>query len=113
MGYFGNITVGSPGQTFSVVFDTGSSNLWVPTVPTGGVPADSDHPYFRGELSSTYEPTERPFEIRYGSGNVSGAWCRDNIAIGELILPNFTFAEVDDTSGLANYDSSSFDGVLG
>merc|ERR1712039_913814 len=50
------------------------------------------------------------FKIQYGSGPVSGVYSADDVAIGSLKLQDFTFAEVDDTSGLR---FGKFDGILG
>mmetsp|Transcript_24628 Transcript_24628/g.70710 ORF Transcript_24628/g.70710 Transcript_24628/m.70710 type:complete len:380 (+) Transcript_24628:105-1244(+) len=109
MGYVGTIRVGTPGQEMTVVFDTGSANLWVPRHQANG----SSHAVFDPDASSTYSASELPFQIHYGQGTVEGYYCRDDVRIGDLDLRNFTFAEVLNTSALRNYESLGFDGVLG
>mmetsp|Transcript_101596 Transcript_101596/g.291644 ORF Transcript_101596/g.291644 Transcript_101596/m.291644 type:complete len:270 (-) Transcript_101596:340-1149(-) len=54
-----------------------------------------------------------PLRFTMGSGVVNGICCYDTVAIGELTLPNFTFAEVSDTSGIQNWHTMPFDGILG
>jgi len=114
--YYGEIEIGTPGRKFSVIFDTGSSNLWVPLKPKWLNMRGAQwnhHNYFNPRQSSTYVAMEEPFDIRYGSGSVSGMFCKDKVAIGELALDSFTFAHVDDTGRIQGYSSSNFDGILG
>jgi len=108
--YYGEIEVGTPGQKEQVIFDTGSSNLWVPNKK----PWLSRHSVYNHGQSSTYHANGTVFKIQYGSGPVSGVYSADDVAIGELKLKDFTFAEVDDTSGLGlGYRMGKFDGILG
>mmetsp|Transcript_22247 Transcript_22247/g.66785 ORF Transcript_22247/g.66785 Transcript_22247/m.66785 type:complete len:371 (-) Transcript_22247:54-1166(-) len=108
--YYGDIEVGTPGQTMSVVFDTGSSNLWVPDKK----PFASGHKIYTHDDSSTYVANGTKFAIEYGSGPVAGVYSRDTVAVGDLVLENYLFAEVNDTSGLGvGYRLGKFDGILG
>lgn len=105
--YYGDIQVGTPGQTMRVVFDTGSADLWVP------VGLGTERRRFNADESETFEEMEDIFAIEYGSGAVSGSYCRDSLALGALTLDNFTFAVARDTASLRGFDTWSFDGVLG
>lgn len=115
--YSGEIEVGIPGQKLRVIFDTGSSSLWVPSatmLQQEGL--DVMHEGFKGYNSSTFKIDGADFSIVYGSGPVSGILVSDVVSIGKLVLHNYTFAEVSQTQGLgALYSSSSshFDGILG
>jgi len=72
--YFGTIEIGTPPQTFDVIFDTGSSNLWVPKVGCThcGLPFISHKKKYDDSKSSSYEADGADFNIMYGSGSVKG-----------------------------------------
>merc|ERR1711998_77867 len=110
--YYGEATVGTPPQTFNVIFDTGSANLWVPNKKVGLVGL-LKHKYDSSK-SSTYVANGTEFKIQYGSGPVSGIWSEDTIGIGGLPIKNQAFAEVENAGGLGlAYGIGKFDGILG
>jgi hypothetical protein len=107
------MSFGSPAQAFEVIFDTGSSNVWVPSTKCSES-ACSGKAKYDSSKSSTYIANGTKFEILYGSGPVSGFLSEDNIAVGGLSLNKFTFAEVTDVTGLGPaFSVGKFDGIAG
>ena len=108
--YYGWVQIGTPPQSVRVIFDTGSSNLWVANRNRF---LQTHHVYAHAK-SSTYEKNGTRFYIEYGSGPVSGFFSRDKVSVGDLALDRYNFAEVDDASGLgAAFYIGKFDGILG
>merc|ERR1711959_703959 len=111
--YYGQVSVGTPPQNFNVIFDTGSSNLWVPNSKVGLVGL-LKHKY-KSSASSTYVKNGTVFKIQYGSGPVSGIFSEDAVTYGSnLKVPKQVFAEVENAKGLGlAYGIGKFDGILG
>ncbi|NXO43435.1 PEPA protein, partial [Locustella ochotensis] len=109
--YFGTISIGTPPQEFTVVFDTGSSNLWVPSVFCSS-PACRNHNRFNPAESSTFLSTNDTLFIAYGTGSMTGVLGYDTVNVAGINVRNQIFGLAETEPGDFFY-YTPFDGILG
>ncbi|KAF9996982.1 hypothetical protein BGZ79_009279 [Entomortierella chlamydospora] len=90
--YLITVGLGTPAQDVDLIFDTGSSDLWVQSAN------------YDPSQSSTSSDLGETFSIEYGSGSTSGEEYTDQVTIG-----GFTFTQ---EFGVAS-EASGFDGTQG
>lgn len=115
--YYATVQIGTPPQEFQVIYDTGSSNLWVPEkgcVHCGYFFVNKKNKYDK-DLSSSYVVDGSDFSIVYGSGAVSGKYAQDTVTLADdIAVANQKFASIHDAGGMGMaYTISKFDGILG
>merc|ERR1719473_814243 len=122
--FFGKLSIGSPPQSFSVVFDTGSGNLLVPADDCKSEACMAHDRFMQAKSPSMrevycdgtpyVEDQEAPHDevtITFGTGEIWGRCLQDNICIGTVCDRGSFIA--------ATYESRNpfkwfaFDGVLG
>lgn len=107
--YYGTIELGTPAEAYIVLFDTGSSNLWVPA--SNCTNCASKKTKYDPSASSTYKANGTSFEIKYGSGSMKGFVVHDVLTIGTLQC-ELDFAAATNEPGIT-FKVSKFDGILG
>jgi hypothetical protein len=104
--FYGTLKVGTPPQEFEVIFDTGSSDLWVPNLTCTSESMNcASKTTFDKTKSSSYTDVssgaKTVFDITYGSGEVRGAYGVDRVTLADdYTAEEQTLALVDSTDGL-------------
>ncbi|KAG2074048.1 acid protease [Suillus decipiens] len=114
--YSAVVSIGTPPQSFDVVLDTGSSDLWVATSsctycesPNSCTNCASTQ--FTTSKSSTFESSSSSLQITYGSGAVQGDPAKDTVTFGGFTVTQQEFLAVSEiTSGLLD---SVLSGIMG
>ncbi|XP_002928344.1 chymosin [Ailuropoda melanoleuca] len=109
--YFGKISIGTPPQEFTVVFDTGSSDLWVPSVYCKSYACQSHH-RFDPAKSSTFQNLNKPLSIQYGTGSMQGFLGLDTVTVSTIVDSHQTVGLSTQEPGNV-FTYSEFDGILG
>ncbi|KAF8170827.1 acid protease [Mycena galopus ATCC 62051] len=118
--WYGNISIGTPPQHFTVVFDTGSSTLEVPSTVCGA--ACSNQHQFNTSASTTFVDGNSSGTLIFGTGvgvtPVNGTnWqlnlslAADTVSVAGLTVPNASLYLI--TYQTPTFAVDPFDGIMG
>ncbi|CAL8336960.1 unnamed protein product [Lota lota] len=88
--YYGVIGIGNPPQYFKILFDTGSTDLWVPSLNCTSYSCDN-HAKFNRSASSTFQKGGEVFALEYVTGLVKGVTAYDTVLISDIYVENQIF----------------------
>jgi len=91
--YLGPIALGRPPQTFPVVFDLASANLWVPGSGCRLCDAARQHRRFDGTASDSYRTSGVSLQLSHGRGTCAGYLSRDTLLLGNATVYDAIFME--------------------
>jgi hypothetical protein len=112
MVYVSQISIGTPAQTFDVIFDTGSADLWIPDTSCTGLACRSKTK-FDSSKSSTYKKVSGTWTIHYGTGSAKGFEGLDEVCFTgtSLCLSQQRFGQA--TSIASFFAEQPIDGICG
>ncbi|CAD8135197.1 unnamed protein product [Paramecium pentaurelia] len=109
--YTADIGIGQADNTFKVVLDTGSANLWINSnrcQEEGCL----RHKQYKHEDSQSFISLNQELNVEFGSGDLKGIVNADTIYFGDVTLPRQNLAEIISENG-SIFRDLDFDGILG
>ncbi|WWC86133.1 uncharacterized protein L201_001004 [Kwoniella dendrophila CBS 6074] len=111
IGYLCEIQIGTPAQTFLLLMDTGSADTWVPSTECGV--HCGGHTALGANNSQTYQASDKPFRVAYGSGDVAGVLGSDTMTIAGMTMTNHSLGVATQESAQFSRQDIPFDGLVG
>ncbi|KAF7292412.1 Peptidase A1 domain-containing protein [Mycena chlorophos] len=109
--FLGTLSIGTPAQTFNVVLDTGSSDLWTITQECDDC-SGIGNAFDTTKSSSFKQTSQQAIEIDYGSGAVQGFTATDTVTMGPFTVQDQTFLVAERLSdGIIDGDVSGLIGL--
>ncbi len=113
--YYGTIGLGTPAQRFTVIFDTGSANVWVPGLGCSARGCLA-HERYDSRASSTAAAAGSDDDgglfIRFGTGEIRGRVAIDTLTFHGLRVARQAFLEVSSVRRFP-FETAPFAGLVG
>ncbi|GAA5830968.1 hypothetical protein JCM3766R1_006192 [Sporobolomyces carnicolor] len=108
----GSLSIGTPSQAFLINFDTGSSDLWVPSTSCTSAACSSHKKYDPSKSSTAKLVANKKLSITYGDGSsTQGVVYTDTLTIGGMSITSQSFGAANALT--SDFASDPYDGLMG
>ncbi|GAA5909327.1 uncharacterized protein JCM6883_005843 [Sporobolomyces salmoneus] len=108
----GSLSIGAPSQPFHINFDTGSSDLWVPSTKCTSAACAPHEKYDPSKSSTAKSVPDRKLSITYGDGSsTQGVVYTDTVTIGGMSINSQMFGVANALT--SDFATDPYDGLMG
>jgi len=109
--YLGSMSIGEQGNTFKVIYDTGSANIFIDSKRCNDAGC-KNHKQCDGSKFKTYKEIGDDLDVQFGTGELQGLINADEVYLGNVQVHGQNFAEIVHEIG-SIFAQSGFDGIVG